>query len=288
MMIGSDLIAKSFYQKLVTTRQQNDSLLCVGLDPEPFTYPEFFQDGYGQAALVAWGQRLIEQTADLVCCYKPNIAFYEQFGAVGWAALKETIALVPNDIPVLLDCKRGDIGPTAVAYARAVFEDLGADAVTLNPYLGQDSIDPFLAYADKAIFVLCYNSNPSAALFQEFPTVTNPLYLQVVRVAQTWGISERVGFVVGATQPIPLSKVRRAAPNSLILAPGVGVQGGDLAKVLAAGLNDTGGGLIVAVSRAILYSADPRQTTRALLSEIKRLQAQLAQQNLTLTTSHTL
>ncbi|HMR64784.1 MAG TPA: orotidine-5'-phosphate decarboxylase, partial [Anaerolineae bacterium] len=222
------------------------------------------------AALFDWGRRLIEQTADLVCCYKPNIAFYEQFGLDGLAALQQTIAAVPDDIPVLLDAKRGDIGSTAAAYARAAFEVWGADAVTVNPYLGRDGVAPFLAYPGKTAFVLCYTSNPSAAEIQEFGGEER-LFERIIRQAQNWGNANQIGFVVGATQPQALARVREvmAGQPHWILAPGVGTQGGDLLAALAAGLDPEGSGLIVPVSRSVIYAEQPRQATLKLREQIK-------------------
>ncbi len=188
----------SFNDKLAQAVAANQSLLCVGLDPDPAVFPAHFGSGGPGQMLLDWGKRLIDQTADLVCCYKPNIAFYEQFGAAGWQALRQTIAAVPAGIPVLLDAKRGDIGSTATAYARAAFDELGADAVTVNPYLGRDSVAPFLAYPGKAVFVLCYTSNPSAAAIQEFGQGQR-LFEHIVRQAMTWGEPEQIGLVVGAT-----------------------------------------------------------------------------------------
>ena len=172
----------SFYAKLEAAAHRNETLLCVGLDPTPEACPaqylslaqldlasESRSTGPTEAcdALLAWNRAVIEATSDLVCCYKPNIAFYEAMGKAGMALLRATIGAIPPDIPVLLDAKRGDVGSTAAAYARACFEDLGVDAVTLSPYLGQDSIAPFAAYKDKGLFVLCHTSNPSAGAFQK-------------------------------------------------------------------------------------------------------------------------
>lgn len=254
----------SFYQKLTQMMAQNNSFLCLGLDPNPHRYPKAFPDGPSEASLVAWGQAMIDSTADVVCCYKPNVAFYEQFGLAGWQALKQTLAHIPADIPILLDAKRGDIGSTAAAYARSVFEVLGADAVTLSPYLGQDSVAPFLSYPGKAVFILCYTSNPSAGVLQEFPSPSRPLYLQVAQEAQTWGNSSEIGLVVGATQAQALQRVRAVAPQNLILAPGLGAQGGDLVETVTAGLTAQRDGLIVPVSRGILYADNPRQAALTL------------------------
>ncbi len=258
---------ESFQAKLLAAVERNQSLLCVGLDPDA-------RAGGTAAAARDFCLSIIRQTSDVVCCFKPNIAFFEQYGAAGWAALKEVIAAVPQDVPVLLDAKRGDIGSTAAAYAVAVFDELGADAVTVSPYLGADSIAPFLTRPGRAVFVLCYTSNPSAAELQQYGI--EPLYAQVARRAQTWGTAEQVGLVVGATQPEQLAQARRLAPDRWILAPGVGVQGGDLHAALAAGLDAHGRGLIIPVSRAVLYAADPRAAALALRNEINAARAALA------------
>lgn len=257
----------SFAQKLSAAVARNNSLLCVGLDPSPEKFPAHFGPAINTESLAAWGKSIIEQTAEYVCCYKPQIAFYEQYGPAGLEALRQTIAAVPADIPVLLDAKRGDIDSTAAAYARAAFDTLGADAVTVNPYLGQDSIAPFLAYPGKAVFVLCYTSNRSARTIQEFEG-NGYLFEHIARQGQTWGAADQVGFVVGATQPHALARVRRLAPQSWILAPGVGAQGADLREALSAGLNAAGSGLIVPVSRAVLYAKDVRAAARSLRDEI--------------------
>lgn len=259
----------NFTQKLMRAIEKNNSLLCVGLDPNPEKYPAHFPAEVDTAALVAWSADIIRQTADLVCCYKPNFAFYEQFGAAGLDALRQTIAAVPADIPVLLDAKRGDIGSTAAAYARAAFEVWGADAVTVNPYLGRDSVAPFVAHLGKTAFVLCYTSNPSAATVQEFGD-DMPLFEHIARQAQDWGDDAQIAFVIGATQPHALRRFRQvtAGRRPWILAPGVGVQGGNLTDALAAGLDDRGLGMIVPVSRAVIYADDPRAAAKSLRDTI--------------------
>lgn len=265
-------MSQTFVEKLTAAIERNQSLLCVGLDPDPINFPTHFPglDADPQAALWAWGQRLIAQTADLVCCYKPNFAFYEQFGPAGLTALQQTIAAVPDGIPVLLDAKRGDIGSTAAAYARAAFEVWGADAITVNPYLGQDCIAEFLAYPGKAVFVLAYTSNPSAAEIQEFGVAGDHLFEHVVRQAQGWGSSEQVAFVVGATQPEALARFRSLAPDRWVLAPGVGAQGGEVSAALHAGLNAADQGLILPVSRAIIYADDPHAAALNLRNQVNK------------------
>ena len=257
------MVQDSFFDKLTSSVDSNDSLLCVGLDPDPARIPAtLLPDADEAERLRAFCVDIIERTADLVCCYKPNIAFFEQAGPAGLAALREVIAAVPDGVPVLLDAKRGDIGNTAKAYARAVFDGLGADAVTVSPYLGRDSVTPFLDYEGKAVFLLCHTSNPSALEIQHHGTP--PLYQHIARQGQAWGGPDAVGFVVGATEPRALKAVRRLAPDRWILAPGIGAQGGDLEAALDAGLDGTGRGVIVPVSRSVLYAPDPRAAAREM------------------------
>ncbi|HQI86498.1 MAG TPA: orotidine-5'-phosphate decarboxylase [Anaerolineae bacterium] len=266
---------KSFVDKLTDAIKRNDSLLCVGLDPEAEKFPaDFLPDAPTVERVKAFCLDIIAQTADLVCCYKPNSAFFEQYGAAGWDALREVIAAChAADVPVLLDAKRGDIGSTAKAYARAVFEELDADAVTVSPYLGRDSIAPFLAYPGKAVFALCFTSNPSAAEVQQHGAP--PLFERIAVQAQAWGDATQLGFVVGATQPEALATVRTLAPDRWILAPGVGAQGGDLEAALNAGLDAQGNGVIVPVSRAVLYAENPRTVAQTLRDEINAVRSDL-------------
>ena len=273
-------MTKSFVDKLTDAITRNNSLLCVGLDPEVGKFPaDFLPDAPTVARVKAFCLDIIAQTADLVCCYKPNSAFFEQYGAEGWNALREVIAACHDaDVPVLLDAKRGDIGSTAKAYARAVFDELDADAVTVSPYLGQDSIVPFLAYPGKAVFALCFTSNPSAAEVQQHGMP--PLFEHIAMQAQAWGDATQLGFVVGATQPEALATVRALAPGAVdcprwILAPGVGAQGGDLEAALSAGLDAQGSGVIVPVSRTVLYAEDPRAAAETLRDNINQVRSDL-------------
>jgi len=255
-----------FIDKLTGAIERNNTLLCVGLDPDLDKISKV--SGSEEERLVRWGNEIIEQTADLVCCYKPNFAFYEQYGPEGLRALRETIAAVPDDIPVLLDGKRGDVGHTAAAYARAAFEVWKADAITISPYLGRDSITPFLAYEGKTVFLLCHTSNPSAAEIQHFGDAR--LYRHIAWMGQTWGDTNQVGFVVGATQPEALAQIRALAPDCWLLAPGIGAQGGDLTATVAAGLDANGSGMIVPVSRAVIYAEDPRKAAVGLRNRINQ------------------
>ena len=270
-----------FTAKLTQAIAKNKSLVCIGLDPNPDKFPGYFPgiQTDPEATLTTWGQTIIEQTHDLVCCYKPNFAFYEQFGPAGLTALRQTIAAVPPNIPVLLDAKRGDIGSTATAYAKAAFEVWQADAITVNAYLGQDSIAPFLAYPGKTVFVLAYTSNPSAKEIQEFGDTNGQcLFEHIVQRAQTWGNLDQIAFVVGATHPHALTRLRSQIPRHWILAPGIGAQGGNLREALAAGLDSNNSGLIIPVSRSIIYDADPRAAAETLREEINQARPSLERQ----------
>lgn len=255
----------SFFSRLEERARQVDSLLCVGLDPHP-------ADASTPEAMLAFCARLIESTSDLAAAFKPNIAFFEAFGPYGLKTLIEVIALVPEGIPVILDAKRGDIASTAQAYVRSVFEQYGAHAVTVNPYLGYDSISPFLELPERGVFLLCKTSNPGAADIQELrlSSVGDELsvFEHVAGLARRWNVNNNLGLVVGATHPQALGRVRAQTPKLWILAPGVGFQGGDLAQALKAGLRVDGLGLLVPVSRGISRAADPRRAATELRDAI--------------------
>lgn len=250
----------TFFDRLAEAAKRNNSLLCVGLDPRS----ERLAPGQD---LYDFNRRIVDATADLVCAFKPNFAFYEAAGPAGLDALQHTVAYVHETarVPVILDAKRGDIGSTAQAYARAAFEVWGADALTVNPYLGSDSVAPFTAYCDRGAFVLCHTSNPGAVDFQTLPVQGRPLYEVVAEKAAAWG----TGLVVGATYPAALAAVRALAPEAWILLPGVGAQGGDLEAALAAGLRADGLGVVVNSSRGIIYAEDPRQAALELRARIE-------------------
>jgi orotidine 5'-phosphate decarboxylase subfamily 2 len=205
-----------------------------------------------------FNQRIIEATWDLVCGYKPNLAFYEALGTEGIEALWRTVEFLPTDMPIILDFKAGDIDNSAANYAKAAFEVWGFDAVTVNPYMGTDSIDPFMAYQDRCTFVLIRTSNRSASQFQDLMVDGEPLYRRVARELLGRYNSEALGLVVGATAPAQLADLRSLAPRQLILVPGIGAQGGDAGEAVKAGLDEEGGGLIVAASRAIIYASGDR------------------------------
>ncbi|MEX2143031.1 MAG: orotidine-5'-phosphate decarboxylase [Anaerolineales bacterium] len=239
-------MALPFFEFLEQRSLQVDSLLCVGLDPHISDLPQPTVAGVRDFCL-----HLIEATAPFAAAFKPNSAFFEVFGGAGIETLKEVIAAVPDGIPVLLDAKRGDIGSTSHAYAQAAFGYLGADAVTVNPYLGEDAVLPFLTDPSKGVFLLCKTSNPGAMDLQEFASHGKPLYLHVADLAQKWNAGNNIGMVVGATYPDVLAEIRHAVPHLWFLAPGTGSQGADLDRALTAGLRTDGLGMLVSISRAI-------------------------------------
>ncbi len=257
----------AFFEALEARCRQQDTLLCVGLDP----HPEFLPAPTARAAR-DFSLRLIEQTAPWAAACKPNAAFFERFGAEGWQALAEVIAAARSaGLPVILDAKRGDIASTAAAYAEAIFARLQADAVTLNPYLGYDAVEPFVSWQERAVFLLCKTSNPGSADLQDLPLQDGrPLYLHVAQRAQEWGRAGNVGLVVGATHPQALAQVRATAPGLWFLAPGVGAQGGDLQAALRAGLREDGLGVLVTVSRGIARQPDAAAAARTLREAIAR------------------
>jgi uridine monophosphate synthetase len=279
----------SFFSRLESRIRETDSLLCVGLDPHRSDLPTLpkARKASGRAAF-EFCLALIEATADVAAAYKPNAAFFEALGPEGVAALQDVIAAIPDDIPVILDVKRGDIASTARAYAEAAFNTLCADAVTINPYLGRDAVEPFIADPENGVFMLCKTSNPGAADLQDLfvdsgqwsvdstthhPPSTTHLYERVARLAQQWNTNDNLGLVVGATQPESLARVRTAAPDLWILAPGVGAQGGDLEAALHAGLRSDGLGLLIPVSRGISRADDPRQAAIELRDAIRSVES---------------
>lgn len=251
----------SFFERLEARVEATGSLLCVGLDPRAATAAEARDECL----------RLIDLTAEHAAAFKPNSAFFERLGPDGLRVLVEVVAAVPDDIPVLLDVKRGDIGSTAEAYAGAIFDVVGAAAATVSPYLGADALEPLLARGD--LFVLCRTSNPGGADLQESLLAGGePLFVAVARFVARWP-ANRVGLVVGATEPGSIAQVRSVAPSHWILAPGVGAQGGRLEDSLAAGLRPDGMGVLVPVSRGIADADDPAATAAALADRTRASRA---------------
>ena len=263
----------TFLDKLRSRVAASNSLLCVGLDPSP----QMLKGGGKTPALaaLALNRRTIEQTNDVACAYKPNIAFYEALGLPGFGLLTETLAMIPGDIPVILDAKRGDVGSTSEGYARFVFDVLQVDAVTVSPYLGGDALAPFLERTDKGIIVLCRTSNPGARDLQDLNADGLPLYQRVAHLAQTWNRAGNVLLVMGATYPSEMAWARAYFPDMWFLVPGVGAQGADLVSATEAGLTVAGDGIIVSASRAIMGAADPRAAATGMRDAINRVRADL-------------
>ncbi len=236
----------TFFEQLTTRSREIDSLVCVGLDPD-------FRK-HRVEDVVAFNRAIIEATTPYAACYKPNIAFYEQFGLPGLRALEATLASIPPGIPVIGDVKRGDIDNTAEAYARAMFEQWGFGAVTVSGYQGRDTVEPFLAYEGRGVFVLCRTSNPGSREFQEQRLANGRmLFEEVALVASAW--SPNIGLVVGATAPQELRTVRSLVPRTPILIPGVGTQGGKPEEVVAAA-GYLPGRMVVNASRGVMYAAE--------------------------------
>jgi len=269
------------------------SLLCIGLDPH-------VNDLSAPTAASAreFCLNLVKQTSRYAAAFKPNAAFFEVFGAEGWTALQEVIEAIKEEsrrqgslIPIILDAKRGDIASTAAAYAKSAFETLKVDCITLSPYLGKDSIEPFIQESEKGIFLLCKTSNPGSGDLQDLmvtiddgqktmvngPSATVPLYEHVARLGQTWNTKNNIGLVVGATHIDAMKRIRAAAPDLWFLAPGVGAQGGELESALRAGLRQDGKGLLVNVSRSIARAEKPGLAAAELRDEILEIKRKIQQ-----------
>lgn len=247
--------------KYVARVKATRSLLCVGLDSELANLPSrFLREPLPQFAFNRW---IIEETHHYVCAYKPNMAFYEAQGVLGWQALGETMRYLRSEHPDILticDAKRGDIGSTSAAYTHAIFDELGFDAVTLNPYLGGEALQPFLERPDKISIILCRTSNPQSGELQDLEIESQKLWQVVAqKVAQEWNRHGNCMLVMGATYPQELAQARQLVGDMPLLVPGVGSQGGDLNEVLKVGLNRQSHGLIINSSRAILWANSPQQ-----------------------------
>ncbi|MEE8419503.1 MAG: orotidine-5'-phosphate decarboxylase [Dehalococcoidales bacterium] len=265
----------NFIEKLTLATRQNKSLVCVGLDTDPELLPD-------KVGVFDFNKAIIDATADLVCAYKPNLAFYEAMGSQGMDILKRTVDYIPDGIPVIADAKRGDIGNTAKAYARAIFDVMNFDAVTVNPYLGFDSIEPFISYRDRGVFILCRTSNTSAidfqSLYADFEGAKRPLYEIVALKASRWNTHGNIGLVVGATFPDELRLIRQSYPDMPLLIPGIGAQGGDLATTVDYGVDDRGERAIINSSRQILYASRGKDFAEAARQAALSLREQINRQ----------
>jgi uridine monophosphate synthetase len=278
-----------FFDKLNDAIDCNQSLLCIELDPDPEVWSKYF-GSWERVSVNLWGVQewlefIILQTTDLVCAYKLNLEFYRVLGSPGLELLRHTLESIPSYIPVILDAKPSDINSSTI-FALTAFSDWQVDAVTVNPYAGQDEVAPFLVYPDKAVFVLCATANPSAAILQEYPTVEAPFYLNLVKQAKTWGTPEQVALEVGGCADT-FARIRAVAPERLILARDltsdwakpIALTGdrSDFQEILKAGLTANGDGLIIAVPQEMLAEEYPRNTIQALRQEVNQVRAEITQ-----------
>lgn len=269
----------NFLQKLNSSIEKNNSLVCIGLDTDIDKIPKHLLTG--SDPVFTFNKAIIDATADLVCCYKINIAFYSAREIEGLKSLQTTIQYIHHQytsIPVILDAKRADTGNTAEHYVKEVFDVLKADAVTVNPYLGFDSIEPFLKRGEKGIIVLCRTSNPGASDFQDIEIGGEPLYLKIARKVVSWNEKyKNCLLVVGATWAEELKRIRKIAPSIFFLVPGIGPQGGDLEKTLQYGLTKEKSGLLIHSARAIIYASSGESFANAAKEEAEKLRDKINQ-----------
>lgn len=259
----------AFSSHLRSVQTTRNSLVCIGLDPDPSLLPA------GVSGVYEFVRRIVESTHDLVCAYKLNLAFYEALGDEGWRILRSILREIPDSVITIGDGKRGDIGNTAERYALALFSDLRFNAVTVNPYMGSDSVEPFLQDENRGVFVLTLTSNPGSRDFQRLKTGSVPLYKKVVAAAKKWDRKANVGLVVGATHPKELREVRTLAPTMPLLIPGVGKQGGDLNAAIRFGCDSNGLSAVVNVGRSILYASAKSDFASAARVETTKIRDQI-------------
>jgi uridine monophosphate synthetase len=270
----------NFFDKLNRNILQNQSLLFVGLDPNPEMMPTRYQSEDIIAGLGVWLEFIISQTSNFVCAYKPTLGFYEALGIPGLQLLQKTLTAIPSHIPVILDAKHSDLN-TSNIFARTVFTEWQVDAITLSPYTGQDHVVPFLVYPDKAVFILCCTSNPGAEALQQYPTKESPLYLQIVKESKNWGTPEQLGLEVGTTNSEVLVTIRGIAPERIIMARSIWAEGANLRQILEAGLNTNGDGLLIPVPQDMLGSPQLSQEIQSLHTEINQIKTEIIHENST-------
>jgi uridine monophosphate synthetase len=263
----------SFFDKLSRAIAINQSLLVVGLDPNPEMMPQKYTNTGNLNdridGLWEWLQFIIEQTSDRVCAYKPTFGFYKALGIAGMELLDRVLTAIPKEIPVILDAKHGDLNSSTI-FARTIFQQWQVDAVTLSPFAGIDGVAPFLVYPDKAAFILCHTSNPGAIVLQEYPHPDNPFYLQVVREAKSWGTPEQLALEVGTTDSETIAKIRTIAPERIILIRSIWEEATNFGRILQAGLNKNGEGLLIPVPQDMLASDRPAEKIQLLNREVDR------------------
>ncbi|MBU3660457.1 MAG: orotidine-5'-phosphate decarboxylase [Flavobacteriales bacterium] len=258
--------------ELIQQIRLKKSFLCVGLDPDLEKLPPHLLET--EDPIFEFNKAIIDATKDLCVAYKPNTAFYECHGVKGWESLEKTINYIPNDCFIIADAKRGDIGNTSSYYAKTFFETLPCDAVTVAPYMGSDSVKPFLDFEGKWVILLALTSNQGSLDFQFTESEGTKLYEKVLKKSQEWGTDEQLMFVVGATRAEEIAKVRALAPNNFFLVPGVGAQGGSLEEVVKYGANDECG-LLVNSSRGIIYASRGEDFAIAANGEALKIQSEM-------------
>ncbi|MDH5381040.1 MAG: orotidine-5'-phosphate decarboxylase [Cyclobacteriaceae bacterium] len=261
------------YEQLVKQIKSKNSLLCVGLDTDVLKIPSFLLKE--KDPVFEFNKRIIDATIDYAIAYKPNIAFYESEGSKGWESLQKTIEYIPDEVFTIADAKRGDIGNTSRLYARAFFENMNFDSITVAPYMGEDSVTPFLDYKDKWVILLAHTSNVGSLDFQFFEDKKGmKLYNKVVETSQKWTNHERMMYVVGATQAARMAEIRAQAPHHFFLVPGIGAQGGDLKSVCEKGFNSNGG-LIINSSRGIIYASNEKDFDKVAKIKSRELKEEI-------------
>jgi orotidine-5'-phosphate decarboxylase len=261
--------------QLLAEIKKKRTYLCVGLDTDPEKIPAHLRSA--QDPIFEFNKQIIDATHEWCVAYKPNIAFYEALGPKGWESLQRTLEYIPEDHFTIADAKRGDIGNTSTMYAKAFFEQMDFDAITVAPYMGADSVTPFLAFKDKVVILLVHTSNPGSADFQLFQSAEGrTLYEAVIRKSQSWGTTENLMYVVGATRADKIAEIRKLAPDHFFLVPGVGAQGGDLKEVSQQGMTRDCG-LLVNSARAIIYASSDKDFGRAAQHEAQRTSEEMSQ-----------
>lgn len=260
-------------QELINQIKKKQSFLCVGLDTDLTKIPAHLLKE--KDPIFEFNKQIIDATHDLCVAYKPNLAFYEVYGSKGWESLQKTVEYIPKELFTIADAKRGDIGNTSSMYAKAFFENLHFDSVTVAPYMGTDSVMPFLEFKNKWVILLALTSNKGADDFQFFKGADEKLFEKVLKQSKNWGNDENLMYVVGATRPEMFTEIRKLVPDSFLLVPGVGAQGGELNEVCNYGMNKDGG-LLINSSRGIIYSGSDKNFAKKSREEALKIQKEMA------------
>ena len=260
-------------QEIINQIKKKQSFLCVGLDTDLTRIPVHLLKE--KDPIFEFNKQIIDATHDLCVAYKPNLAFYEVYGSKGWDSLQKTIEYIPKELFTIADAKRGDIGNTSSMYAKAFFENLNFDSVTVAPYMGADSVMPFLEFKNKWVILLALTSNKGADDFQFFEGTDEKLFEKVLKQSKNWGNDENLMYVVGATRPEMFAEIRKLVPNSFLLVPGVGAQGGELSEVCKYGMNKDCG-LLINSSRGIIYAGSDKNFAKKSREEAIKIQKEMA------------